>query len=121
MASNTGANFSLDVTRRRGETYAEEFRLVDGTGAPIDITGRSFILTVNALESPTDSDPDLYELTATITDASAALYEFPITQIQADSAAADYFFDIKMTYNPGTGNVTRVVGGGDWHIIQGIS
>lgn len=118
--AGSGANFQQDVVRYRGDTFPEEFRLVDNTGTPIDITGRSFVLTVNPAEAPVDDTNDLYALTATITDAEAGLYEFPISALQADAAAGDYFFNIKMTYNPGSGNVVKTIGGGEWEIKQGI-
>lgn len=119
--STDGANFNMAVTRYRGDTVAERFQLVDQSGLAIDITDRTFVLSVNALENPTDSDPDLYELTGEIVEATAGTYEFPLSVGQADSAAGSYFFNIKMTFNPdGTGNVIKTVGGGTWDIVQGI-
>lgn len=118
--AGSGANFHQDVERYVGDTYAEEFTLVDDDGKVIDITNRVFTLSVNALQNPTASDPDLYELTGVITDAEDGEYEFPLSASQATAAPGDYFYNIKMTFNPGSGNVVRTVGGGDWKIIQGI-
>lgn len=120
--SAINANFQMAVSRYRGNTAPEEFQLVDNNGNAIDITDRSFILTVNPASNPVDNTNDVYELTGVITNASNGLYRFPISQTQADSAAAgEYFFDIKMTYDPGTGDVTKTIAAGTWTIIQGIS
>lgn len=121
MASTSGANFSMDVTRYTGDTFPEKFELVDEAGTAIDITGRTFVLTVNSEQNPGSGDPDLYQLTGSIVDAEAGTFEFPVSAGQSLSDAGDYHFDIRMTFNPGSGTVSKVIGGGDWHIIQGIS
>lgn len=85
-----------DLTRPRGDTYADEFVLKSkSTGQPIDITGFSFKLTVNAKKDPGPTDTPEFQITGAITDATAGKVEFAPTATDADRTGA-FFYDIQM-------------------------
>lgn len=84
------------ITRRRGDTYADLVTVTDSAGAPIDITGYSFTMTLDPEKSPATADNNLYQLTGTIIDAPAGKVEFAPTALQADQAPGDYYYDIQM-------------------------
>ena len=45
-----------DIQRKRGDTFGEEFQVVsETTGQPIDITGFTFLMTVDPDDNPTDA------------------------------------------------------------------
>lgn len=111
----------LAVKRFRNDTAPEQFTLVTASGTAIDITGRSFRLAVDPSQSPADNLNNIYELTADIVDANAGIYEFPLTALQAQAAAGNYFFDIEMTYDNGGTNVTRTIAQGSWEIVEDIT
>ena len=119
--SRSGANFNQNVARYRGDTVPQRFRRIDENGLAINIEGRSYRLVVDPSQSPADATNNVYELTATITNAAAGEYEFAFTTVQAAAAAGSYFYDVEETTNPGSGDVTETIGGGEWTILQGIS
>ncbi len=90
-----------DITRPRGDTYADEFVLKSKTtGQPLNIAGYSFKLTVNAKKDPGPSDAPEFQVTGSILDASGGRVEFAPTATQADRIGS-FFYDIQMV--DGTG------------------
>lgn len=88
-----------DITRVRGDTAKIRRRItVEATGLPVDITGCSFLLTVDPEKKPLTSTNNLFQLTGTIVDALDGVVAFPITATQADEIGK-YYYDIQMT-NP---------------------
>ena len=86
-----------DITRKRGDTYADKFIIVsDEGGVVVDITGHTFLLTVDPSEAPTGSGANIFQLTGTITDATAGEVEFAPSVSQADNVG-NYFYDLEMT------------------------
>jgi hypothetical protein len=50
-----------DITRARGDTYADEFIFKSKkTGLPLDLTGCSFLLTVDQSAAPVDASLNKY-------------------------------------------------------------
>lgn len=87
-----------DISRKRGDTYADERVIIDkDTGLPIDITGWTFLLTVDPSNEPTDSANNIMQITGVITDAAGGVVEFAPSALQADSAPGAYWFDIEYT------------------------
>ena len=85
-----------DLTRPRGDTYADEFILRSKTtGQPLDLSGCSFKLTVNAKKDPEDGDSPEFQVTGTILDAPGGRVEFALTDAQADRIGR-FFYDIQM-------------------------
>jgi hypothetical protein len=85
-----------DITRVRGDTYADEFVFRNKkTGQPLDLTGYSLKMTVDPLKDPVDAAANLYQLAGTITDAVGGKVEFSPTATQADQVGS-YFYDVQM-------------------------
>lgn len=90
-----------DITRKRGDTYADEFTIKSAaTGLPINITGYSFVLTVDPEQYPADSSKNKFQLTGTIVDAAAGRVEFAPTALQADNVGK-FFYDVQMVDGAG--------------------
>lgn len=108
-----------DITRTRGDTYADEFEIKSQTtGLVINITGHTFLLTVDTMQAPTDSSTNLYQLVGNITDAAAGLVEFAPTAVQADVVPGRYWFDVEMTDDQGR---IRTIDSGKYTYVQDIT
>ena len=88
---------TLNITRTRGDTFPMQFTLKDSSGTAIDITGFSFLMTVDPSAAPSDATGNLFQLTGTITDAVNGVFQFPISAMQADQTPGEYFHDVQMT------------------------
>lgn len=98
-----------DITRKRGDTYADEFVLTSKTTRlPINLTGYTFLLTVDPEKAPTGTTNNLYQLSGTILDAAAGRVEFAPSATQADHVGT-YYYDVQMV--DGTGRKRTVVAG----------
>lgn len=107
-----------DITRKRGDTYADEFSVLSGTtGLVIDITGFTFLLTVDTEKNPLDATNNLYQLMGVITDASNGLVEFVPSSSNTD-LLGKYYFDIQMT--DGAGRI-RTIDKGFYKFVQDIT
>ena len=84
------------ITRRRGDTYGDEITVTDSAGAAINITGYTFVLTLDPSKTPSDATANLYAITGTILDAPAGRVEFAPTAMQADQTPGTYYYDIQM-------------------------
>lgn len=85
-----------DITRKRGDTYADVLTITDASGAPVDITGYTFKMTLDKSSSPDDATNNLYWLAGTILDAANGVVEFAPAAIQADQPPASYYYDVEM-------------------------
>lgn len=86
----------MKITRKRGDTYADEFLVKSkATGLPINITGYTFVMTLDSNSAPTSSASNLYQLTGTILDAAAGRVEFAPSALQADRLGS-FFYDVQM-------------------------
>lgn len=107
-----------DITRKRGDTYADEFIIKSAaTGLPINITGYSFVLTVDPAQYPTDSSNNKFQLTGTIVDAAAGRVEFAPSALQADNVGR-FFYDVQMVDGAGR---KRTIVSGKYVMVQDIS
>lgn len=85
-----------EIIRHRGDTYADEITIKSTkTKKPIDITGYSFVLTVDSKINPTDSTTKKYSVDGTIVDAINGRVEFTPTEEQANLVGA-FYYDIQM-------------------------
>ena len=89
------------ITRRRGDTYADEITVTDSAGTVIDITGYTFAMTLDPSKAPVDAMANLYSITGTILNATAGRVEFAPTPTQADQAPGTYFYDVQMVDGAG--------------------
>lgn len=107
------------ITRKRGDTYAERITVINKeTQAVIDITGCSFVLTVDPERAPATSANNLFSLTGTVTDAVNGVVEFAPSAVQADQVPGTYYFDIQMTDGAGK---KRTIDLDKWVVVQDIS
>lgn len=97
------------ITRFRGDTVPDRVTVKDSTGTVIDISGYTFLLTVNSNKEPTSSAGQLMQITGVVTDGTHGLVEFSPTSDQANQAPGKYFYDIQMTTD--TGKIQTIVCG----------
>jgi len=84
------------INRKRGDTYADELLITSkSTKLPIDITGYTFIMTLDPEKAPLNSDNNLYSLTGVIIDAAGGRVGFSPSDIQADQVGS-FFYDVQM-------------------------
>lgn len=110
---------ALNICLQRGDTFAFSFSLTDSeTEAPIDITGYSFLLTVDTLENPPDATTNLFSLTGVLTNPTGGVVQFSLSALQADQAPDTYYYDVQMV--DGVGG-KRTVAKGEFLIEQDIT
>jgi hypothetical protein len=109
---------AINLERRRGDTYADEFQVIsETTGQPIDISaGYTFLLTVDPLEHPPDPAGNLFQLTGSVVDGPNGLVEFAPSDAQADEVGS-YFYDVQMT-NAGR---KRTIAAGRYGFVQDVT
>lgn len=108
----------IDICISRGDTVPFTFSIKDSTGAAVNITGFSFLLTVDPTEDPTTSAGNLFQLTGTITNGPGGVVQFGMTTGQANQTPAVYFFDLQMT---DTAAKIRTVAKGKFEFHQDIT
>lgn len=88
------------ITRYRGDTAP-----ISGNafinGVALDISGCSFVLTVDPSKTPADATANLFSTTGSIVDALTGELEFPLTDEQADQTPGTYYFDIQLVDGAG--------------------
>ena len=88
---------NIPICRTRGDTRSFTFELRDkDTSAAIDITGRSYLLTVNSEEDPSNTDNELFQLTGTV-DGPNGKVTFSLSTGQADQTPGEYYYDLQET------------------------
>jgi hypothetical protein len=109
---------AIDITRRRADTYAEEFQVIsETTGLPIDISGGYvFLLTVDPQDDPAGDTNNLFQLTGSIVDGPNGIVEFAPNDSQADNLGS-WFYDVQMT----VGGRKRTIAAGRWSHDQDIT
>lgn len=99
-----------NITRTRGDTYPIEVTLGE------DVSGGTFLLTVDPSRSPVDDSNNLFQLTGTITDAPGGVVEFAVTEQQADHVGR-FYYDVQMT----RGGLVYTVAAGGIRFVQDIT
>jgi hypothetical protein len=85
-----------NIERKRGDTYANEWVIKSrSTGLPVNITGYSFLLTVDPSPGPGGSATNLFQIVGNIVDAAAGRVEFAPSALQADNIGS-FFYDVQM-------------------------
>ena len=84
------------IVRFRGDTHAITRTMRSKrSGGIIDITGYSFKLTVNGVESPIDEVSQKFQIIGVITDADLGQYQFVPSTADA-TVTGNMFFDIEV-------------------------
>lgn len=108
----------LDICRFRGDTKPVK-RILTQEGSPsvVDITGFSFLMTVNTAKNPDPvSSPvigsQIFQIVGVLTDPQAGKFQFPYTGSPNPGdllPPATYYYDMQMT--DGTGEVSTIAKG----------
>jgi len=106
----------------RGDSYPIELTVKDKENSTaIDITGYSFLLTMDTLKDPPDDTTKLFEVSG-IVDVDQVVNKgkvtFTPTAINTDQSAGAYFYDVQMT--DVSGNI-RTIAKYNWKMVQDIS
>jgi len=109
---------TIDYCRSRGDTYSIEIAIKDSSSVAVDVTGFSFLLTVDPSASPTDALANIYQLTGTIDDAPNGLVSFPVSAANALAAPGNYYHDIQQI---DAAAKVRTIAKGKWTVLQDIT
>jgi hypothetical protein len=90
------------IYRYRGDTAADTItEKVRATNLPRDITGYTYLLTLNTLKNPPDDSTQVLQIAGVISDPTSGVVQFPWTALQADQPVATYWYDIERTDTSG--------------------
>lgn len=94
------------LCRKRGDTAPDKISILDPESAttpkaPLDITGFSYVMTVNTEKDPEVGPPvvgnELASVAGVITDAANGVVEFQWSAGDADQTPDTYWYDIQQT------------------------
>jgi len=108
----------IDYCRHRGDTFSIQIAIKDSVAAAIDVTGFSFLLTVDPSATPTAAGTNIYQLIGVLDDAVNGLVSFAPDATDALSAPGNYFYDIQQT---DAASKIRTIAKGKWTILQDIT
>lgn len=109
---------SVDLCRVRGDTFPFTVTLTDGDGTAIDITGSSFVLTVDPSPAPSSSANNLFSVTGALSDPVNGEVTFTLGAADADQVPNTYYYDIQWT---DSGGAVRTILKGKWTVQQDIT
>ena len=121
MAASTTLNvcpIALDFCISRGDTTPWTFTIQDSDGVAVDITGFSYLLTVDPSDVPIDALNNLFQLTGTLITPLSGIVQFEMSAVQADQTPSEYFYDLQQT--DGTGKI-RTITKGIFEFIQDVT
>lgn len=108
----------IDLTRTRGDTFANVFAITDSTGAVVDITGFTFRLSVDVNPAPIDAATQLFQIIGVVTDGPNGKVSFTPSLVEADQSPNVYFYDIQMV---DLGPLLTTIAKGQWAVSQDIT
>lgn len=88
-----------DITWYRGDSFPIELTIKNkATRAAIDITGYSFLLTVNTVKDPADETQQIFQVAGVLDDdPTTGKVSFTPTTVDTDLDPATYYYDVQMT------------------------
>jgi Rieske Fe-S protein len=87
----------MQIERTRGDTIPDVFTVTTvGTGEATNLTGCTFVLTLNTLKNPVDTTTQLYQLAGTWDNPSSGKVSFTPTLAQVDRVGM-FYYDVQMT------------------------
>lgn len=88
-----------ELTIYRGDSYPTTITLIDKTTqTPVDITGYSFLLTVDKNQDPESSDTNEFQVVGELdVDPTTGKVSFTPTEDNTNLSKGTYYFDIQMT------------------------
>jgi len=104
----------------RGDSYPIEVEITNSdTDAVIDITGCSFLLTVDTLKTPPDATTKVFEVAGVLgVDPTIGLVSFTPTALDTDLSPGTYYYDLQVI--DAESNIRTVVKD-KWKITQDIT
>lgn len=107
---------ALDICRSRGDTFPFDLTItLDATA--VDITGNTFVLTVDPSPAPADALGNLFANVPAIQDAPGGVIRVTLSLVEADQTPSTYFYDLQMT----SGIAVRTIAKGEWVVEQDVS
>lgn len=108
-----------EIDRVRGDTKPIPFILTtDDTGLPVDITGYTFLLSVDTQQNPPDAVTQVFQVAGSIIDAPNGKIQFQLTIGQADQTPGTYWYDVQVT--EASGAIVTLLKG-KWRVRQDIT
>lgn len=87
----------IDLEYPRGDSFATQFQVVDDDDQPVDITGHTFVMTVDPEPNPPNATNNLFQLSGTIDVAASGLFSVAPSEANTNVALDVYYYDIEMT------------------------
>jgi hypothetical protein len=112
----------INLTRARGDTYAEIFQLKQA-GDPVDISADTFTLTLDTREDPSDSSTQFGSAWAgVIVDAGQGIFSLAptLTDSNALVPGTPYFYDVQWVDGGGAGPKRTIIKG-QLTVVQDIT
>lgn len=90
---------ATEITRFRGDTDPFRFKIWENkeAGTPADLSGDSFILTVDTLKNPPDDSTKLFSLTGVMPNPTNGEIFFYPSELNVDLTPGTYYYDIQRT------------------------
>jgi len=102
----------------RGDSTPMTFQMQDENSVDIDITGRSYLMSVNTEENPVAPTTNTFQLTGALgAGPPTALVTFTPTVVNTDITPGEYYYDIQET----NGAALRTVVKGVFEVQQDIT
>ena len=108
----------LNLDRTRGDTFPHQISIKDTAGVAVNITGFTFLQTVDPSEEPTVAGDNLFQLTGVIDDGPNGLVSFAPDVTEANQTPAEYYHDIQMI---DAGSAIRTIAKGKYTFLQDIT
>lgn len=115
---NMAEPVAINITRSRGDTHPFTFIIKDGDGVVIDITSRTYKLTVDPSSEPLDDTGNLFSLDGTVSVGTDGAVEFELSAGEADQTPSTYFFDLEQT---DASSKIRTIARGEFTFLQDIT
>lgn len=106
----------IQICRSRGDTFPFDLTISLNGGA-LDITGSTFLLTVDPSPDPVDALANLFQNIPTIVDAPNGIIRVTLSGAEADQTPETYFYDLQQT----SGSAIRTILKGEWIVEQDIT
>lgn len=108
---------TINITRTRGDTFPFVMTITDSAGAAIDITGFSFLLTVDPSDEPADATGNVFQLVGAVIDAVNGKVQFTPSVADADNVG-EFFHD---TQQIDAASAVRTIAKGKYTLLQDIT
>lgn len=88
---------TIDLCITRGDTTPWTYTVKDAAGVVVDITGFTYLLTVDPSDEPADAVNNLFQLTGTVPVGTDGVVQFGLSLVQSDQTPDQYFYDVQQT------------------------